>query len=173
MPLSSIVPVFNKPVLCINKSAMEVAIIQKSNILSERLAELIYDSYENVVIHFIWSCEHAQIYLKKNQYPDLVLLDEKIYEEHPNETLTSLTKLKKSDTCVMVLYNNVISSLTADILREHGVDYFIDLYPEFENIPGIVQEYCQKKKAKNHRPVLHPLSNENQISTKRPSVQNK
>lgn len=124
---------------------MEVAIIQKSNILSERLAELIYDSYENVVIHFIWSCEHAHIYLKKNQYPDLVLLDEKIYEEHPNETLTSLTKLKKSDTCVIVLYNNVVSTLTSDIIKKQGADYVIDLYPEFENIPLFIQEYYQKR----------------------------
>lgn len=123
---------------------MEVAIIEKSNILSERLAEMIHDSYENTVIHFIRNYEDADDYIGKNQSSDLVLIDENIYEEHPIEILTSLKRLKKSDTCVMVLYNNVMSNLTADILKEQGADYVIDLYPEFENIPVIFQELCQE-----------------------------
>lgn len=134
---------------------MEVVIIEKSNILSERLAELIHDSYENTVIHFIRNYEEVDYYLKNSQNPDLVLIDENIYEEYPVETLNSLKKLKKSDTCVMVLYNNVISSLTADILKEHGVDYLIDLYPGFENILLFSRNYFGKPDNKAI-PVFYP-----------------
>lgn len=147
----SIVFGWGKMVLCVNNLNMEIAIIQKSGILSERLAEMVYESYEDTVINFIWNYEEAEHYLMENQKQNLVLIDYGIYEEHPIEILNSLEKLKKTDTCVMILYNNVIGSLTVDILKEQGADYVIDLYPEFENIPLILQEVWKKKKYRETR----------------------
>lgn len=131
---------------------MEVVIIERSIILSERLAELLLDSFEDVVIHSVHNYEDFCNYFKKNQSPDLILIDKDIYEEHPDETPEILRRVKESDTCVIVLYNNVVSSLTSGIIKEQGADYVIDLYPEFENIPRIIQKYCRKKGGKQ-RPV--------------------
>lgn len=124
---------------------MEIVIIERSIILSERLAELLIDFFENTVFHFVHNYKEFYSYLKKNPRPDLILIDNDIYEEYPDETPAILRQTKGSDTCVIVLYNNVVSTLTSDIIKKQGADYVIDLYPEFENIPFIIQEYYQKR----------------------------
>ncbi len=121
---------------------MIVLIIDSSNEIAERLGELLFETKTADSIHIATSYELAtRLFLDKR--PDVVLLD--VYL-HDNGAIKLLKEVKKTgNKAVFIMLSLHADHYLLEQCKILGANFFIDVYHDFEKIPGIISAIEPKK----------------------------
>ncbi|MBK6938488.1 MAG: hypothetical protein IPH18_17770 [Chitinophagaceae bacterium] len=123
---------------------MKVAIFESSEHITKRLIDLIGETNQEVIFECATNNDEA-VFILQGPTPDVILMDVRFPGSRFEELLGQIKQQKQCNTSLIILYH-VIGSRTKELYKTHGADYFIDLYLEFENIPGIINELNTIKK---------------------------
>ena len=120
---------------------MVVLIINSSSDIAERLAELIFETKSADSVHISCSYElSSQLFLEKK--PDVVLLD--IYLQN-NGAIKLLKEVKNSgNQAAFIMLSFNANHYLLEWFKMMGADYFIDVYHDYEKIPGIINAIKSK-----------------------------
>ena len=117
-------------------------IFGNSQLIAERLIELISETNKGITFHYANSYE-AGIPLLKEQQPAVVLLE---LNFAGNNIIDLIKKIKALDdkTIVIVLFSVQDEQKLAQC-KANGADYILDMYNEFEKFPKIINRIVNSK----------------------------
>ncbi len=112
-----------------------ILIFDNSEQITERLIELIREEKKDSRLDNATTYQQAVKILQLSD-PRVILLDIKFYG---NKTIELLKKIKLSNkkTAVIILFNHA-DEQSMKQCKDHGADFFIDKYYDFNKIPGII-----------------------------------
>lgn len=117
--------------------SMRLLIVDDSDLISQRLKELLQD-LEDLEIIDVASNGYDGIEKYWRYKPDVVILDIKLPKINGIEVLQNIRKVKSPATIIVLTnYNN---SYFKDVCLTEGADYFLDKSTEFEKVYEILNE---------------------------------
>jgi DNA-binding NarL/FixJ family response regulator len=121
---------------------MRVLIADNSELIVQRLEELLSESTFILMIDRAFSYEEAQQLFKQNE-PDVVVMDINL----PGYTSYQLLKEIKEEApkTVVIVMSIRLDEYILQQCRNLGADFFFDKYHEFANVPVIINEIAAKK----------------------------
>lgn len=123
---------------------MRLLIADKSELIIQRLEELLSELTFILAIDKAFSYEEAQLLFKQRE-PDVVVMDINL----PGNTSYQLLKEIKaaSPQTVVIVLSFRLDEHIQQQCRNLNVDFFLDKYHEFENVPVIINGIAAKKLA--------------------------
>ena len=114
---------------------MRVLIADNSELIVQRLEELLSESTFILMIDRAFSYEEAQHFFNQNK-PDVVVLDINL----PGNTSYQLLKEIKEEApqTVVIVMSIRLEEYILQQCSNLGADFFFDKYHEFENVPLII-----------------------------------
>ncbi len=122
---------------------MVVVIFEHSQLIAERLIELISQTNEGITFHHTGSYEAGVELLKKHQ-PGVVLLELKFAGNNIIDFLVQIKAL--NEKAVVIVMFNVHDEQKLEQCKRYGADYILDRYFEFEKIPDIISSIITRNK---------------------------
>jgi DNA-binding NarL/FixJ family response regulator len=121
---------------------MRVLIADNSELIVQRLEELLSESTFILMIDRAFSYEEAQQLFNQNK-PDVVVLDINL----PGNTSYQLLKEIKEEVpqTVVIVMSIRLDEYILQQCRNLGADFFFDKYYEFQNIPVTINGMATKK----------------------------
>lgn len=119
---------------------MTVAIFETSPFITDRLVDLIIEKNEGVVFKKYYNRPEAIEYLR-NPLPGVILIDIRFIGDQ-FENMFSL--YNKSDVTTLIVMYLVMDESVRNKYITMGVDQLIDLYHDFEKIPGLIKDSRKK-----------------------------
>lgn len=120
---------------------MRVLIADKSELIIQRLEELLSDIIFILGIDKALSYEEALRLLKQNK-PDVVVMDINL-PDHACHLLLKEIKDSLPQTVVIIMFIDP-DEYVLQQLKKAGADYFFDKYHDFEKIPVVINEIAAK-----------------------------
>jgi DNA-binding NarL/FixJ family response regulator len=114
---------------------MRVLIADKSELIVQRLEELLSDIIFILGTDKAFSYEEALSLFKQNK-PDVVVLDINLPENASYQLLKDI-KESSPQTVVIIMFIDA-DDYVLQQCKKAGVDFFFDKYHEFENIPRVI-----------------------------------
>lgn len=115
---------------------MNILIVDHSELIIERLEEMIAESNMSCTVIRAISYEQAAQQIQSHQ-PFLVIMDSQLEKNHSRSLLKEI-KMTQPDLPVIVLANHLDEQVTAEFSAS-GADFLLDKYHEFEKIPAIIK----------------------------------
>jgi len=118
---------------------IKVLIVDDSNIVVERLSEIISEM-TSVAPVLISNSFNEAVELINVELPDVILLDIQL----PGKNGIELLSFVKSNypQIKIIIVTNRASAYYRDLCREMGANSFIDKSTEFERIPELIETLC-------------------------------
>ena len=118
---------------------IKVLIVDDSNIVVERLSEIISEM-TSVTPVLISNSFNEAVDLIHVELPDIILLDLQL----PGKNGIELLSFVKSNYPLIkiIIVTNRASAYYKNLCQEMGANSFIDKSTEFEKIPGIIETLC-------------------------------
>lgn len=121
---------------------MRLLIADKSELIIQRLEELITDSMYMLMMDRAFTYEEAKYHFYKNE-PDVIVLD----ISFPGNLSYQLLKEIKENSphTVVIVLSFRLDECILEQCRDLGADFFFDKYYEFDKVPVIIKAIAQKK----------------------------
>lgn len=122
---------------------MKLLIVNRSVQILIRLEEIFRDTNKRTTVYIAETFDQAINQLNKN-LPDAVLLDFGFPSKQLTELIINIKKVNEK-TPVIVLTDRLDNHLQKQC-EASGANYFVDIYYDFEKLPGLIHSIVAGKK---------------------------
>ena len=116
---------------------MDLLIVDRSELFSQRLIELLMEQVPLVSCKAVTGCDDIGK-VTGERHPDVVLLELSLF---PQRTIGILQQIREAGVPILVMVTFIVAdAYTLEQCREAGAHYLIDKYADFEKIAEILKD---------------------------------